>query len=216
MFIGHIALALAAKRAAPRTSLGTLVAAAMLPDLVWPILVLVRTEQVAASPGQSPFTPLEFTTNPWSHSLLMGLLLGCIAGLVYAYRSLNIAGTLMIPLLAMSHWLLDWITHTSVLPLVPGGPPHGLGLWQSLPHAILLESILLIWGVLVYSRGTEARDRTGRYSFWLFVVFVSGLYLTEACVPAPSGATLIALAAIATGALLCAWSVWFDRHRRPV
>lgn len=39
MFIGHSALAFGAKRAARRASLGVLVAAAQLCDLIWPIFV---------------------------------------------------------------------------------------------------------------------------------------------------------------------------------
>ena len=36
MFIGHFAVGLALKRVAPRTSLGSLVAAPQLADLLWP------------------------------------------------------------------------------------------------------------------------------------------------------------------------------------
>ena len=44
MFIGHFAVAFAAKRAAPEISLGTLFLAAQLADLVWPTLVLLGIE----------------------------------------------------------------------------------------------------------------------------------------------------------------------------
>lgn len=37
MFVGHYGLALAAKRAAPRTSLGTLILAAQWADLLWAV-----------------------------------------------------------------------------------------------------------------------------------------------------------------------------------
>ena len=60
MFVGHIGVALAAKRVAPRTSLGTLFAAAVLLDLVWPILLLAGVEVVRIDPGNTAFTPLEF------------------------------------------------------------------------------------------------------------------------------------------------------------
>jgi len=40
MFIGHYAVAFAAKRAAPRTSLGTLFLAAQFLDLLWPVFLL--------------------------------------------------------------------------------------------------------------------------------------------------------------------------------
>ncbi len=41
MFIGHFAVAFGAKNVVPRTSLATLIAAAQLLDLIWPILVLL-------------------------------------------------------------------------------------------------------------------------------------------------------------------------------
>jgi hypothetical protein len=51
MFIGHYALGLAAKRAAPRTSLGTLFAAPTLADLLWPIFLLLGWERAHVVPG---------------------------------------------------------------------------------------------------------------------------------------------------------------------
>jgi len=50
MFIGHLAVGFAAKRAAPRAGLGALMAAPILLDLVWPVLVLtggVLSKEVA-------------------------------------------------------------------------------------------------------------------------------------------------------------------------
>ena len=81
MFIGHFALGFAAKRAAPRISLGTLFAASQLPDLLWPVLVALGIEHVRIAPGATAFTPLEFVSYPYSHSLLFvaiwGLAFGC-------------------------------------------------------------------------------------------------------------------------------------------
>ena len=47
MFIGHYAVALASKRFAPDASLGALIAAPILLDLIWPIFLLLGWEQVA-------------------------------------------------------------------------------------------------------------------------------------------------------------------------
>ena len=69
MFLGHYAVALGAKRAAPRASLGTLIAAAAFLDLVWPVLVLLGLERVAVEPGATAFTPLDFEYYPISHSV---------------------------------------------------------------------------------------------------------------------------------------------------
>jgi len=71
MFIGHFAVAFAAKRAVPTVSLGTLFVACELVDLLWPIFVLLGIETVAITPGITAFTPLDFVSYPWTHSLLM-------------------------------------------------------------------------------------------------------------------------------------------------
>ena len=60
MFIGHFAVAFAAKRIAPAVSLGTLFLAAQLADLIWPTLVLLGIEIVEIRPGIATMTPLEF------------------------------------------------------------------------------------------------------------------------------------------------------------
>ena len=70
MFIGHFALGLAAKRATPRVSLAVLFAAAQLADLLWPVLLVLGLEQVRIDPGNTAFTPLDFVSYPYSHSLL--------------------------------------------------------------------------------------------------------------------------------------------------
>ena len=45
MFIGHNALAFAAKKVAPEVSLGVGFMAVQLPDLVWPVLLLTGVEK---------------------------------------------------------------------------------------------------------------------------------------------------------------------------
>src|SRR5207244_10518594 len=70
MFIGHYAMALAAKRAAPRTSLGTLFAATSLADLLWPVFLLFGWEQAHVVPGPNPFLTLWLDSIPISHSLI--------------------------------------------------------------------------------------------------------------------------------------------------
>src|SRR5213592_4694411 len=70
MFIGHYAVALAAKRVAPRTSLGTLFAATSLADLLWPVFLLFGWEQAHVVPGPNPFLTLWLDSIPISHSLI--------------------------------------------------------------------------------------------------------------------------------------------------
>ena len=76
MFVGHLAVALGAKRNAPKVNLAWLVAAVTALDLVWPILLLAGVERVRIEPGATAFNPLVFESYPWSHSLVMSLAWG--------------------------------------------------------------------------------------------------------------------------------------------
>ena len=111
MFIGHFAAAMAAKRVAPKVSLGWLFAACQLPDLIWPVLLLAGVERARIEPGNTAFTPLAFDHYPWSHSLLMVAVWGGALALLYDLRVRRRGKALVIATLVVSHWLLDWITH---------------------------------------------------------------------------------------------------------
>jgi hypothetical protein len=104
MFIGHIAVGLAAEGVAPKTSLGLLVAAPLAADLLWSILVLAGVERVRIDPGNTAFTPLAFTYYPWTHSLLMSLALSALAGAAYWLWRHYRAGALVIAAGVLSHW----------------------------------------------------------------------------------------------------------------
>src|SRR3954463_12052749 len=119
MFVGHAAAALAAKKVAPGVPLGLLLAAATWLDLVWPILLLLGLEQVRIDPGNTAFTPLDFTYYPWTHSLVAALAWSCL----FAVASMSVARTtrsrLVLGSLVFSHWVLDFVTHRPDLPLWP-------------------------------------------------------------------------------------------------
>lgn len=78
MFRGHFAVALRAKRIAPRTSLGLLVLGAQLADLVWPIYLLLGWESVRIAPGITRVTPFDFVRYPISHGLVADILWGAL------------------------------------------------------------------------------------------------------------------------------------------
>jgi|GEM_PF-6173459 len=71
------------KRVVPKVSLGTLVLAAQLADLVWPILLLARIERVRISPGITAFSPLNFEYYPITHSLFGITALGVLLAVTY-------------------------------------------------------------------------------------------------------------------------------------
>ena len=215
MFIGHFAVGLAAKRVAPRASLGTLFLAAQFIDLLWPTLLLLGIERVRIAPGITAFTPLDFEHYPWSHSLLAVLNWGLLLGVIYFLIRRDRRTSLVLGLLVVSHWLLDFLTHRPDLLLWPGSPRVGLGLWDSVAGSLAVELILFAWGILVYLRTPTARDGLGRWTLWGLVVFLLAIYLADRLSPPPP--TVMAIAWVGHAQwLLVAWGYWIDRHRPAV
>lgn len=213
MFIGHLALALGAKRIAPKVSLGWLVAATLFIDLIWPPLLLLGWERVVIAPGITAVTPLDFVHYPISHSLVAVLGWSVLAALAYGAWKSDKRGALVIGVLVLSHWLLDALSHRPDLPLWFGESPKvGLGLWQSVGATLAVEIPLFAWGLWLYLRATEAIDQTGRWvmSGWLAIVLIS--YAANVFGPAPPDARALAFGALALF-LLPPWAAWFDRHR---
>jgi len=213
MVIGHFAVAFASKRVAPRTSLGLTFIAAQLVDLLWPIFLLLGWEQVQITPNTNPLLNLTFTHYPWSHSLLMGVVLGVVLGALYFAVTRYSRGAIVIALLVPSHWVLDLIVHERDLSLYPGGPArYGFGLWSNLNVTLLVEGALFLAGVIAYARVTQPRDHVGRYGLWTLAMFLVGLYLASLFSPPPPNTTALAWAAL-IGWPLMLWPWWVDRHR---
>jgi hypothetical protein len=212
MFIGHFALGFAAKRAAPRVNLGTLFAAAQLPDLIWPVLVAAGVEQVAIAPGDTAFTPLEFISYPWSHSLVLGAVWGLVFAALHRLRTGNRSAMFLLVALALSHWLLDFLTHRPDLPLVPGGQRYGLGLWNSVPLTIAIESVLFGTGVWLYAQATRPRTPTGRWAFVSLVAVMILAYVGNV-LAAPPSIEAVWSSTLFGFLLLLGWGAWTDRQR---
>src|SRR5215510_11950784 len=111
MFVGHLALGFAAKRATPRVNLAVLLTASQIADILWPLFVALGLERVRIDPGNTAFTPLDFVSYPWSHSLVMLIVWGVVFGAIYgAAIGRDDRVFLVLAGLVVSHWVLDWIT----------------------------------------------------------------------------------------------------------
>ena len=210
MFLGHAALGFAAKRVAPRTNLGWLLTAPYLADLLWPVFLLLGWEHVRIDPGNTPVTPLDFTSYPWSHSLLMLAVWGVVLGGLYAWTRRDALGAWIIGLLVVSHWELDWIAHRPDMPLVPwGGPRFGLGLWESKPATIATEAILLAAGVGLYLSGTRAKSWLGHLSLGSLLALLALAYWSAVIGPPPPSEHAIALFGL-VGFVFIPWAMWIE------
>jgi hypothetical protein len=215
MFLGHFATAYAAKRLAPRTSLGTLFAAAQLPDLVWPVLVAAGVERATIAPGDTAFTPLRFDSYPVSHSLVTVAAWGAAFGALHYWRKRRPMDAVVLAALAVGHWILDFVSHRPDMPLWPGGTKLGLGLWNSVAGTIGVELTLFAAGLSLALSATRARDRLGRWGFAGLAVFLLLLYAANVTSPPPPSMEAVAWVGVAGGILLLALAAWTDRHREP-
>jgi membrane-bound metal-dependent hydrolase YbcI (DUF457 family) len=214
MFVGHLAVAIAAKRWEPDVNLAWLVAGATALDLIWPIFLLTGLETASIAPGAMAFTPITFDSYPWSHSLVMvfvwGLLLVAIARITKVPSS---AWTLLAALV-LSHWVLDVVSHAPDMPIWPGdGPEVGLGLWNSIPATFAIEGALWVAGIAVYMNTLARRGQRPGWLFWAFVVVCTVMWMTSPYSAPPPDIKALGWFAL-IGWIVIPWTALADRMRR--
>jgi FtsH-binding integral membrane protein len=213
MFIGHFGVGFAGKAAAKRVSLGTLFLSAQFLDLLWPTLLLLGIERVRIAPGATAVTPLVFEYYPFSHSLLAAFCWAIAFATIHFLLKRNRKAAIVLALLVISHWLLDFIVHRPDLPLYPGNSPKlGLDLWSSLPGTLAVELTLFAVGVWLYARTTRATDGIGKWGLWGLVVLLLVIYAGNLFGSPPPSATAIAWVGQLQW-LLVLWGYWIDGHR---
>ncbi len=212
MFIGHFAVAFAAKRVAPRTSLGTLFIGAQFIDLLWPTLLLLGLERVRIDPTLAS-VPLVFTHYPISHSLAAVIGWSVLLGVVYFALTRYARGALVLAVLVLSHWLLDALVHRPDLPLLGGGETLiGLGLWDFPVAAMAIELALFAACFAIYL-GTPAGRAAGRKP-WILAAALVLIYLGNFFGPPPPSWQAIAWVGQAQWLLVLA-AYWADRTSMP-
>jgi hypothetical protein len=214
VFLGHFAVGFAAKRAAPRTSLTTLMVAATLLDLIWPVFLWLGIEQVRIVPdAPSPFERLDFVSYPWSHSALMALVWSALFAIVYRSRRSYMWGALVAGAAVFSHWVLDFFTHLPDLPLLPvGGPKVGLRLWDRPTATVVIELAMFVVGLALYLSTTRARNWMGHVSLWSIVVLLAFAYYGDVVGPPPPDLHALKTVCLLASALTL-WFVWVDKSR---
>jgi len=213
MFIGHFAVALAAKKAAPKISLGMLFFSVSLVDLLWPVFLLFGIEHVRIAQGITIVTPLDFYDYPITHSLLTSVGWSLLTGGLFFALKKDIRSSVVVGLAVLSHWILDFVTHRPDLPLAPWSTAKvGLGLWYSLPGTIILEVGFFCAAWYMYLHATTARGRGGHIAFWSWTVFVVVVYFANLFGPPPPNETALAYAGLAAW-LFVPWGYWIESWR---
>jgi len=214
MFIGHFAVALAAKNVAPKTSLGILFAASQLVDLLWPLFLLLGLENVRIHPGDTAVTPLDFYNYPYTHSLLSSIGWSVLLGGWYYFRRGFSKEAVVVGFLVFSHWLLDFITHKPDLPLFDNNSTKlGLALWNNFWGTVIVEFGIFAVGVFLYYSATKAKDKIGSFSLIALIGILALIHVGNLFGPPPPNERMIAIAGNAMW-LFVAWGYWIDKHRR--
>jgi hypothetical protein len=209
MFLGHFAVGLAAKRAAPSVSLGTLFLAAQFVDLLWPVFLLAGLEHVRIAPGITAFTPLDFYDYPLTHSLVGTAGWAAVVAGAWYVRRRRFAVAVLIAAVVLSHWFLDVLAHRPDMPVMPSGPYVGVGLWNSATSTLIVELTVFAAALVLYARGGFAGAR--RVTFWLLIGVLLVAYCGAAFGPPPPNVSTIAVSGLALW-ILVLWGWRADRR----
>lgn len=207
MFFGHIGVALAAKPAAPKTSLGVFLIAACAIDILCGVFVLL---------GMESYYPNGTGVLHWSHGLFMSVVWSVLTMGIAFIITRDKRISLVIGLLVFSHWVLDFVSHPMGmgktlppdLPLLFGNSPKvGLGLYNSVIGAFITEFGILIAGSIIYLKKTKAKNAAGKWSFFILIAFLACFPLTM-FLP-----NKLAFIATFITILLLPVGLWVDKHR---
>ena len=223
MYVGHYGPSLALKAMVKNASLGWLFIAGQMLDIIFFPLVLLGVERLVIVPHYTASTSFELPYMPYSHSLVAAVIWSALAyaGVRWWQRGKSGRGravALAIGAGVFSHWLCDLLVHTPDLPLWSNSSPKvGLGLWNDVITAFLLESAFLIVPAWFYMRGTRAKDNLGRYGLPVFIAVLIVVNAINTFVPPPiETATPFAVSALVSYALFTAVAFWLDRKREPI
>lgn len=185
MFIGHFAVALAAKKATPKMSLGTLFIACQLLDLICPMAIFLGLERAAFNRTLPTFNALDLIDVPFSHSLGMALIWSSLFGVFINIRMKSYRFAFIAALVVFSHWILDFMTHVPDLPLWFGRAKVGLGLWKSARATFLVETGMFGLGIYLYCQAAFPFSRRKRIVFSSMILFLFVFYLAHVFGPRP-------------------------------
>jgi hypothetical protein len=215
MFIGHYGVSLAAKRWAPKVSLGWLFLAVQGLDLLFAIFVLLGVEKMAIVPGFTAYNPYDLFFMPYTHGLI-GALFWSVMTAHFARVVIGKSGgipAIVLGVCVFSHWVLDVPMHTADMPLAGNDSTKiGLGLWRHRELSLVAELIAFWAGALFWLRGTGGIGRR-RGTTLVFLIVLTAVLLSTPFMPPPSSPNAFAISALVGYVVLAGFAAWVDRRR---
>jgi hypothetical protein len=215
MLVGHVAAGLIGKRVEPKLSLGTLVLASVLADLVWCVCMLAGFEQIEIGQGRGAARYLEAVEIGYSHSLFTNTIFAALLAAVYWISRRSARAAWVLFLVVLSHWVLDVVSHPPDMPLAPGLAMRlGLGLWRSVPATMIVEGSLWCLGIALYIRATHARTWSGSVVFWVVAALLTLAWYNNIAGPPPADIRSMPASSLVFFSLVVLWAYWMN-HVRP-
>ena len=219
MFAGHIGAALAIGRAERQMNVGVFVVAALLLDLVLWLFVLLGWESVTIPANFANTHQPEFVF-PYSHGLVASVVWSALAGTAALVWCAGLVTTkwrvaTLIAAAVFSHWALDALVHRPELPLLDASSPTvGLGLWQSMPTALVTESVIVVAGLYLFMSGSMISRGKSLALAALTLVILAFTVVGMTLAPAPPSAWAMASSSLVTLVAVCALIYWLGRLPR--
>ncbi|OOZ40193.1 hypothetical protein [Solemya elarraichensis gill symbiont] len=219
MFVGHLGIGLSLKSVEPRINVGVLLFTSLFLDILLGIFVLLGFEQVLVPENYSDIHYLHFSF-PYSHSLIAAVFWALIVSVgAYVLLAKELSSKLKVSALlgasVFFHWVCDWVEHAPQLPLFGNGSSLlGLGLWNSLEAALVLEVFLLIMGMALYIRATKNISSKAKLGMVVFMCVLSGVAVVgKMSVTQAPDQLAIGVSMVVQALVVCALAAWIDRPR---
>jgi membrane-bound metal-dependent hydrolase YbcI (DUF457 family) len=219
MFIGHYGIAFALKRAYKELSIGWLFVAVQLVDIVWTVLILFGIEKVAIVPGITKANLLDFYHYPYTHSFVAFLFWSGLVFLICIFMK-NKTGLsklkfgLILAFAVFSHFLLDVIVHRPDIPLAGSDSfKIGMGLWNNVAFAYILEALIFIGGVLLYFKSGLLKTKKRKIGLIVFAVCLMIMNLINLLGPPPLNTNMVASSGLVVYIVIALIGFWIDKQK---
>jgi hypothetical protein len=216
MFAGHVGVALAIGRAERRVNVGVFVFAALLLDIILWFFVLLGWESVTIPVNFASSHQPEFVF-PYSHGLLASIAWSALAGaaIFIGYPRLKkrkLRAAAFVGTAVFSHWLLDALVHVPELPLAGAGSMKvGLGLWQSMPVALVVEAFILVVGLCLFMPGASLSRAKKLWLAVLSLLILAFTVVGMTVAPPPPSVNAMAASSFVTIIVVCVLACWLGR-----
>jgi hypothetical protein len=149
-------------------------------------------------------------------SVLWSTLAGAVAFLCYSrYQTMKWWAAILIAVAVFSHWLLDVIVHQPELPIAGANSPTiGLGLWQAMPVALVVEAIFVLVGLFLFLPGSGLSRGKSLGLALLSVVILVFTVVGMTIAPPPPSTVAMAGSSLVTLTIVCTLALWLGSHPR--